>query len=309
MRSRIRLKRHRPEDESFITIRWSCEKLGQQSEEGIFFIEPKAHFKILFGCASTAPTEAIASRSTRSVRSNKEPQISSWAASSFGSGIRDRVLLPVKRMPDSSTVDDVLFPSFAELEDELHHFHSVEATIDDDLLSSNNNALSTNYSSVTISSQTTMDITHLTSNSLATLSNDSRGIPSTRTTLSDEFYNSGFTHSRPEVSRGEISHSTSIDRYYSQTRWLEQPPHEDPQSWVRPQITTPHASADQSTPRTAFHVTCYENLTPMDQAMLDDARRAAEEETREYWIWDETYERFKHYDPGCAEPVWYNPPT
>ncbi|KAF4633843.1 hypothetical protein G7Y89_g4275 [Cudoniella acicularis] len=46
-----------------------------------------------------------------------------------------------------------------------------------------------------------------------------------------------------------------------------------------------------------------------DQRVLAEAKAVAEREAVAYWIWDEEVGRYKHYDEGCSEPVWYNPPV
>lgn len=49
-------------------------------------------------------------------------------------------------------------------------------------------------------------------------------------------------------------------------------------------------------------------MTPRRKAALADARAKAEKEAKDYWIWDERNKNYKHFDKGCSEPVWYNPP-
>jgi hypothetical protein len=278
--------------------------LGQHSEEGIFFIEPKAHFKILFGCASSTSNEALTRSTTHSFRSYTEPRISLRAAITFRAGIEDRTLLPIKRMPSSSDIDHEKFPSFAELEAELEHIHSTSISIDDDLLSFNTDTSSYTFASDILSSQTTMDFTTSNSDSFMSTSDFYTIVPSTSTTLSDGF---DYRDSSQSISHREERfpiEQTATDIPYSRSRWFKQPLQEEPQAWMIPRIAT-----DQSVQQNPFHVKRHENLSSSDKAMLEEARRVAETEASKYWIWDDEVQKFKHYDQGCEEPVWYNPPS
>jgi hypothetical protein len=302
---KIRRRYRRTHDAAFISIRWSCERLGQRSEEGNFFIAPKAHFKILFGCASITSNEALTRSTTHSFRSYREPRISSWAASRFRAGIEDGTLLPIKKMPSSSNIDNERFPSFAELEFELAHIYSISSTIEDDLLSSNTDNSSYTIASATIFSQTTMDTTS-NSDTFTSFDDFHATAPSPSTTLSDGFCYRESSQAVPETHRQSIftPECTPSDVHYSHSRWLDQPLQEEPHAWMIPRIAT-----NQSEQKNTFHITRQENLSSSDQAMLEEARKLAEKEAREYWIWDEDVRKYKHYDQGCEEPVWYSPPS
>ncbi len=115
-----------------INIRWTCGKLGQYSAEGTFFIEPKAHFKILFGCGyEIKPYLVPADRNSRPssrytskrAKKNRKQPLSAEVADSFRQGIEDGTLIRLKRMPQLS--DHGLSLSLAELEVELEYSYDM----------------------------------------------------------------------------------------------------------------------------------------------------------------------------------------
>jgi hypothetical protein len=282
-----------------INIRWTCGKLGQYSAEGTFFIEPKAHFKILFGCGyeikpHLLPTEQSSrlpsrytSRKDKKVR--KEQPLSEEIANRFRQGIEDGTLIRLKRMPQLS--DNGLSLSLAELEVELEYsfdIHSVtdralssDSIEDDDSsygLSSTRHVLRSIEISSIRGSETDIDDYAYTDSANTSLWDD----PPRGNSLSD----------RLRVERG--SHTP-----YSLQGWFGQDVCEEPQPFLSRMIQPR---------RTPFYFKRCTKLNLKQQQAVAATKAAAEKAARDYWQWDEEAKNYKHYDEGSSVPVWYNPP-
>lgn len=295
--------RHRGNSEEiFIKIRWSCGKLGQYSEEGKFFIEPKAHFKLVFGCGIGAQTQVpmglSSIRSINSSRSNKNNRVSDQAAKGFQRGIEDQTLLPLKRAPSSFSVMENKSPTLAELEQELHYVYTTHSGIEDDLLACNDPRRGSTSTAASEVPRTALDFpslgnsgssedSYFTSNYLYTAT------PSTSTSISEQAY----TTNTPQPLSGALlgdrlsTHSSTNLPY---DRWLNQSLHEEPQPWGQ---------------NDSLSITPCQSLDSRAYSLLEEAKRKAEKEASEYWIWDATVGNYKHYDAGSNDPVWYNPPS
>ncbi|KAE8454013.1 hypothetical protein EG329_007789 [Mollisiaceae sp. DMI_Dod_QoI] len=117
---------------------------------------------------------------------------------------------------------------------------------------------------------------------------------SANTSFSDNSYQNS------SWAEGLMSQQADVHPAYILQGWATQSVYEEPQPWVVPQVIQPerrHASFKQC-----------EDLTPRSQAKLAAARAASKQESANYWQWDEEAQNYKHYDEGCLEPVWYNPP-
>jgi hypothetical protein len=293
--SNFRKPRHRKGSEApRITIRWTCGKLGQYAVEGTFVVEPKAQFKILFGCGypfDLAPrqTARIAnfpqcytSRKEKTVQS--EQSFSERVAEGFRQGIEDGTLLRLRRMPPVSQ-KRASFVSIETLEVELHYLSTSSSTIDS-ALSSDSAYDDTSSCFMSLTGDLPNDPNYVYSTEI----DDSRySYPyaeSTNTSISDSPYRH-FSRRREEGS------PSSLDIWYNQEVC------EDPLPLVSRMIQPKRAR---------FPLNRCNNPTPEEQQALDEARAAAEQAAREYWIWDKEANNYKHYDEGNSEPVWYNPP-
>jgi len=290
--SNFRKPRHRKESEApRITIRWTCGKLGQNSAEGIFVVEPKAQFKILFGCGypfDLAPRQTASisnfpprftSRKENTIQG--EQSFSESVAEGFRQGIEDGTLLRLRRMPPVSQ-KSTSFVSIETLEVELHHLTTSSSTID--------SALSSDSAYDDTSSCLTGGLPNDPNFLYGTETDDSRySYPyaeSINTSISDGPY-------RHTSRRREEGSPSSLEIWYNQEAC------EDPLPLVSRMIQ----------PRRArFPLKRCNTPSPEEQQALDEARAAAERAAREYWIWDKEANNYKHYDEGNSEPVWYNPP-
>lgn len=269
-----------------IQIRWSCDTLGQAHEEGTFFIEPKAQFKISFGCAYSInhlpPKSHHPRPSTRrkGKQSEQESHIRDEAVESFRQGIQAGVILPLERMT-AVTDDQQPLMQIANVEAELHHtWQSYSST--DQALSNSNDAETSSY--CLSSSYGEVSAGDIVSTRGSETDSDNRHIAqSANTSVSGSSYQSSSWADQPALGG-----------------WMSQTLYEEPQPWVIPRII-------QSERRPHPFQRC-RNLTPRGQAKLAAARAISEREAAEYWQWDDEAQKYKHYDEGCSEPVWYNPP-
>ena len=291
-----RSERRNGNEAARINIRWSCEKLGQFAEEGTFFIEPKAHFKMLFGCGYNTnhlPTKNpmhFPRKCTRRRRKHveKDRPLPEKGAESLRRGIENGTLLPLKIMPPVSEHGDT-FRSIADLEVELDYvWRSYSFT--DQLLTSD--SMDDEDSSYVPSSS------HQLLSSLEMLNSE----PETNEHNLAKSMNTSVSEG-PSRKHG-LSHHLKQDLGASQQlwrlgKWMHQTSSEEPQPWV-PEIAQPVGA------RFSFR-RCL-GLTERQRLLLAETRAATEEASTEYWTWDEEAKNYKHYDEGCSEPVWYNPP-
>jgi hypothetical protein len=282
-----------------INIRWTCGKLGQHSAEGTFFIEPKAQFKILFGCGyeikpDFLPTERNSRlpshyTSRKGKKLLKDQALSKEVAESFRQGIGNGTLIRVKRMPQLSDNGDSM--SLAELEVELEYSYDIHSVTDralssdsiedyDDsyILSPTSHALSSIEISSIRGSETDID--------------DYSYTESADTSLWDYPHRGNSLSERLRAERG--THPP-----YSLQGWYGQDVCEEPQPFLSRMIL----------PRRApFYFNRCTKLNLKQQQALAAAKVTAEKAARDYWQWDEEAKNYKHYDEGSSEPVWYNPP-
>ncbi|CZR60529.1 uncharacterized protein PAC_10425 [Phialocephala subalpina] len=269
-----------------IHIRWSCDTLGQTHEEGTFFIEPKAQFKISFGCAyriNHLPTKSHQPRhSTRrkGKQVDQESHIRDEAVESFRQGIEAEIILPLERMTPVTEDQQPRIP-IVNVEAELHHaWQSYSYT--DQALSTSNDEETSSYCPSSLYGDFS-----------------ARDIASTRGSETDN--DNGHIHQSANTSvSGSSYQSSSWADQPALGGWMSQPLYEEPQRWVVPRIMQPE--------RRPLSFQRCRDLTPRGQAKLAAARAASEKEAAEYWQWDEEAQKYKHYDEGCSEPVWYNPP-
>lgn len=282
-----------------INIRWTCGKLGQHSAEGTFFIEPKAKFKILFGCGyEIKPDLMPAERSSRlpsryTSRKGKKlykgQGLPTEVTESFRQGIDNGTLIRLKRMPQLSDSGDSV--SLAELEVELEYSYDIHSvtdralssdSIEDDdasyILSSTRQALSSIEISSVRGSETDID--------------DYAYTESANTSLWEYPHRGNSLNERLRAERG-------VHLPYSLQGWFGQDVCEEPQPFIS-RIIQPR--------RAPFYFNRCTKLGLKQQKALAAAKTIAEKATRDYWQWDEEAKNYKHYDKGSSEPIWYNPP-
>lgn len=289
---------HRRKDskEARIIIRWSCGKLGQYSEESIFSIELKAHFKMMFGCVYPSTFQIdrrvlslknhYTSRKAKSTDTLNQP-LSDTATDVLFQGIEDVTLLRVKKLPPAEKNSQTIV---ADLETYLKFIYA-------------------SYSSIDRFLDSTSIVDSSSSCELGRIEESLSGVEISSLRDSSE----PDTESRPRtespatsVSEGSYYPLGSINHKLQQQRspWVMK-------SWARQRIEdgpwTPRTIRIQHERSTDSFRRCH-NLTPQQESALAAAKAAALKETSEYWIWDEGVKQYKHYDEGCSEPVWYNPP-
>ncbi|KAH8685796.1 hypothetical protein BGZ60DRAFT_101530 [Tricladium varicosporioides] len=287
-----------------INIRWSCEKLGQYSEERTFFIEPKAQFKILFGHEYVEPEPVRIpksfnpSSSTWSKRSSVESLASNRTVSSFQRGIEDGTLLKLRKMP-YFTHDNTSHISVKDAEAELEYIYAIHAQTEVALSTDSKDLFQTPEILPTIIANSTSS-----ADSFMTDREEYAGTMSTNTTLSDDRYN-GNRHSYSRTLSDHLRHERnpycvpkhSIQGPWGISSWFEQPISEEPQPLLSRIV-------DQSTESLDTHLGSLK-LSDARSERLKEARALAEKEANNYWIWDKDVGNYKHFDEGCADPVWY----
>lgn len=295
-----RLRRRKRGEMARIIIRWSCEKLGQDNQENIFYIEPKAQFKILFGCGiHNSPvlpkwTDYFPGRNIWKTgkEESRKLQLSEQVADSFRQGLEDGTMLRLKKMPPD-TDDSIQYVSVATLEVELDYVWRSYSYTEDIL---NSDSFLSDNSSYKFSSPDdlfeSMDIPSAANMEFGTKEH----------TLSSASTNTSFSERNLQpLPLSEIPRSETSGRHpWSMGTYLDQPIYEEPQPWI------PRGIAQQPKSPYSFHQ-CHE-LSPRQQLALETARTESEMGSLEYWSWDEVAKNYKHYDDDCTEPVWYNPP-
>jgi hypothetical protein len=263
-------------------------------------IKPNPHFKILFGCGyrmkfdtTRAPRSVYVPRLSRSGsqrHSKTEPTFSPRAAESFRRGIEDGTLLRLKRLPAISQEENP-YISIAELEVELESVYSSYSLTEKVLNSAEDDVSPYKFPPLVEALRSTMCLS--SSHSSVTTDNDEHASTlSTNTSISEDPYK-----------RHPLSEKLRIERLGTQTQfslWFGQSICEEPQPWIPRMVQQPE--------RSVFGFTQCKTLDSRRQLALEEAKAVAERESEGYWIWDEAVKNYKHYDEGCAEPVWYNPP-
>jgi hypothetical protein len=282
-----------------INIRWTCGKLGQFSAEGTFFVEPKAHFKILFGCRyEIKPNLVLADRNSRlssrytgkrDKKVRKEQPLSAEVTDSFRQGIEDGTLIRLKRMPQLS--DHGLSVSLAELEVELEYSYDIHSLTERALSSDSAEDDNSSY----IRSSATHALSSIEISSIwgsETDVHDYGYTESANTSLWDDRPRGNSLSERLRAERGP--HPP-----YSLQGWFGQDVCEEPQPFLSRMIQPR---------RTPFYFKRCIRLNSKQQQDLAAIKSAAEKAARDYWQWDEEAKNYKHYDEGSSGPVWYNPP-
>lgn len=291
-----RLKRRKSGDISHINIRWTCRKLGQFSQTGIFYIQPKANFKILFGCGYNINADLrkriLFPNPYNRIREKKQRQeevvLSDKVAGQFRRGIEDGTLLQLRRIPQFPDVDSS-FMTMAELEIELEYIYGSYSMTDEALNSTSTDEIDPAYPVSTIN---LLEI-ESSQESIAADSEDPSSTASTNTSMSEEPYREHPLSERLRRERHQPRQPWGLEG------WFDQGIYEEPQPWIR-------RAVQQRRPPGLF--TRCGNLNPSQEQALAEARAEAAKRTADYWQWDEEMKNYKHYDDGSAEPVWYNPP-
>jgi len=282
-----------------IIIRWTCGKLGQYGVEGTFFIEPKAHFKILFGCGydfiqRPLLTEQIGrfpSRYTgrKGRKALSDQTLPEQVADSFRQGIENGTLLLLKRMLQLS---GKRFSSvtLADVEVELEYVCAIYSSTDRILSSDFTDDDSSHIPSSAGDFFNSIEISSIRSSE--TDLHDYGYTESANTPVSGDPYRSNSLIEELRAKRG-------LHAPYGLEGWYSQDVSEEPQPFlsraIQPRITP-------------FYFNRVSKLNLKQQQALAAAKAAAEKETRDYWQWDEAAKNYKHYDEGSSDPVWYNPP-
>ncbi|KUJ15787.1 uncharacterized protein LY89DRAFT_670331 [Mollisia scopiformis] len=281
-----------------IHIRWSCGLLGQAHEEGTFFIEPKARFKILFGCAYSTnhlPTKHFRSRRstrTKGKRIEPQPHIRDQAVESFRAGVETGILVPLERMNLKQDNRPTLMP-IADVEVDLDYTWQLYSGTDQALNDGPNQSDSSNFMPSFYGNVfSPKDIT--SANSSVNTDERDHMLESTDASFSESSYQSTDWIGGPSGAQ----HHTEPG--YMIGSWANQSVYEEPQYWAVPRMM-------YSEPRPWSIQRC-RDLTPEHRTKLAAAQESAGKEAEKYWQWDEEEKKYKHYDEGCADPVWYNPP-
>jgi len=289
--------RRRKGDLSHINIRWTCRKLGQFSQTGIFYIEPKANFKILFGCGYNINTDlrkrilylpSPYNRIREKKQRHEDVVLSDKVAGQFRRGIEDGTLLQLRRIPQFPDHDSS-FMTMAELEAELEYVYGSFSMTDEALNSTSTDEIDPAYP------LSTMNLLEIESSqgSIVTDSEDPSSTASTNTSMSEEPYRSQSLSERLRRERCQPRQPWGLEG------WFDQGICEEPQPWIRRAVQQRRAPSS---------FTRCQDVDPSQEQALAAARAEAAKRSAEYWIWDEGAKNYKHYDPGSAEPVWYNPP-
>ena len=290
-----RLRRRKSGEISHIYIRWTCRKLELYSQGGFFYIQPKANFKILFGCKHNTADLSTRSWSSPSPynrikeqkQQEEDPRLSNTTIDSFRRGIQDGILLQLRRMPLFPD-DGASYLTVAELENELNYVFGSYSTTDDALKSASTDE-------VALYPYSALNLVEVESSqgSIITESENPSCTASTNTSMSEEL-----CRGRPlsERLRGERFQSR---QQWGLEGWFDQGICEEPQPWI-PRMVQPRQNR-------ATFAQCHD-LNLSQRNSLAAARAEAERITADYWHWDEEVQNYKHYDEGSLEPVWYNPP-
>ncbi|TVY57300.1 hypothetical protein LSUE1_G009181 [Lachnellula suecica] len=190
------------------------------------------------------------------------------------------------------TEDGNPYISVAELEAELEYVYTSYSQTDQALSSADDHSIYQFPATV----ETFRDIMDIhSSHSSSTADNDERtSTLSTNTSTSEDAYK-----------RGSLSDQLRRERFgaqppFSLSGWFGQSIYEEPQPWIPRMVQQPEGNL--------FGFTQSNMLDQGRQLALEQAKAASERDAAEYWIWDEEVKNYKHYDEGCTEPVWYNPP-
>lgn len=292
-----RLRRRKSGDISHIYIRWTCRKLELYSQGGIFYIEPKANFKILFGCGYNIGADlgergfylpSPYNRIKEKRQDGEDFVLSDSVIESFRRGIQDGTLLQLRRMPLFSN-DGISFMTVAELETELNFTFASYSTTDEALNSSSTDKVNPSYPISTVS----LIGIESSQGSIMTDSEDPSSTASTNTSLSEEPYRGHPLSERLRRERHQPRQQWGLEG------WFDQGICEEPQPLIARLVQER---------RSQGMFTQHHDVYSGRSRALEAACIEAERRTADYWQWDEEVQNYKHYDAGSTEPVWYNPP-
>ncbi|KAH6713000.1 hypothetical protein BKA61DRAFT_67093 [Leptodontidium sp. MPI-SDFR-AT-0119] len=286
---------YRRKNSKAIIISWSCGKLGQYSEESTFLIAPKAHFKMMFGCApSSAPQPDFRphsfgsyckSRKSKSKDTLMQPP-SETATDLLLRGIEDGTLLRLTKLPQDGKDSQMVV---ADLEIDLQYVHA-SYSFTDCILGSNSVADSSSLYDHKFAEQALsgLEVSSIQGSS----ETDTESHPRTESSNTSISENAACRLS-------SITHKLQRERFpWPIKSWANQGIEEGP--WIPKQI--------RLQPRRSYPIRQCHNLSPEQESALAATKAAALEETSGYWIWDKEVKQYKHFDEGCTDPVWYNPP-
>lgn len=222
----------------------------------------------------------------RGKRIAENPSLSETAVDSLHQGIEDGTLLPLRFMPPMSKDADT-FKSIADLEVELEYvwrsYSFTEHLLASDSIYDENSSEIHSSSDRLLSS---MDILYSEPDT-----DERYRAESTNTSISDQ-------------PNGPVSLSQELrrDRGDPQQMWRLG-------NWMNQSTADqPWNSRTVQQDKSFFPLTRCLEPTPKQRLALAETRKATEKASRAYWTWDEETKKYKHYDDGCSEPVWYNPP-
>ncbi|EPE28546.1 hypothetical protein GLAREA_09667 [Glarea lozoyensis ATCC 20868] len=314
---------HHPQlDHGLVKIRWNCERLKQYDQEGSFLVEAKAKFKIVFGCGHMKRGGHIistsrsfpSSNSTRlfqSRRSKTDPFLSNEVTRAFHEGVKSGTLLRLKQVP-SVILNQTLCDSVEELEKSLEFVSTSNNLVEQALTISDGQTLDEHMAELTNLIPTFPPVVAHSSGDSDTTELSEYTLLSTNTSLSTgspqikQIPRLSLLGRHPDVSLS--GPEAQGDPLYD---WQNQSTFDDPARWFCSQIPeskyenssrSASSAKGSATPRTA-------TLDETAQLVLEEAGIVADHETSLYWTWDKDAHRYKHFDEGCEEPVWYCPPV
>lgn len=278
---------------TWVKVRWSSEVL-ENYEESTFVVEPKAHFKMSFGCAKK--TNFAFSRLHTAIRSVKskstingcfEPQQSMNVKDALRLGISQGRLLPVKSVsPGAKTT------TMAQLEDILEEWSksclSFDQALEECSPQGNNSASEHEYMT------DYMEDVKYDSPASSVNSSEAPWPP----------HSSGLYHK----SCGSLTVGLfTQDLNYVNTL------HNDGQS--RPEYCSDRlvlnelgSWSKEESHSAGLDTLSYHASQHIRQEYLREIHNKQESVASSYWEWDNKAGNYKHYDEDIAEVVWYNPP-
>lgn len=313
-------------DGSYIRIRWSCGRLGHHSRESRFCIKPNADFKMMYGCGY--PAEPASGHSSTTVRQQSRPSGVIRAGTGSSNEVVDR---SHREMEDDTLVRPNRTTSLVDVEGSTRTKEELDAAELVNVFDSYSQAK--RALELTETDPQSYGLSTVTMHKSSRNATSSSGIPRTTvpipsssgdslldfnehfTTLSTDTPLSDYSHSETRCSYSlsntlenghRLAQSHSIYSPYSISGWMGQPTSDEP--WTARSAGT---VIQERAPEPRIESLRIRRCTELDderQQILDRARAVAEKEAASYWIWDEEVQQYKHYDEGCTDPVWYNPP-
>jgi hypothetical protein len=316
--SKITERPHRDHqlEHTLIQICWSCERLGQYKQEGSFLVEPKAKFKIVFGCEQFKPCSPVVSTSRsfsmtapsrflRPRRSKTDPVVHNESTQRFRQGVENGTLLRLRRVP-SIVLNQTLDETVEELQETLDLIYTTEILVNQALKSSDNQSTNVNANQLAVLVSTIPSMTIHSSGDSVTTESEFTNELSTNTSLSaDAPQHKSVTRPSP-LGHTELALNIFDTQSDPLSNWKNQSTSDDP--WFCSQI--PESKSEYSSASVSGSVTPRTDaLEERAQRLYDDASIVADREASKYWTWDEEAYRYKHFDDGSDVPVWYSPPV